>query len=69
MIQLIGSDKKDNTYSFFFYDIEKDKYYDMYCLEGFSDLTYDMYTRSPKMTRNEFLDIAGDNWELESWKD
>jgi hypothetical protein len=60
MIVLIGSnyDSKTDVYTFFYHNTETNWYYEMYCRNSFG--TSDMHHRTPGLTREGFLQIAGD---------
>jgi hypothetical protein len=60
MTQLIGSnyDKQSEIFTFFFHNTDGNWYYDMACRNSFG--TMDMNSRTPNMTREEFVKIAGD---------
>jgi hypothetical protein len=59
MIQLIGSnyDKQNEIFNFFYYNTDTNWYYEMACRNSFG--TMDMSMRTPNMTKEEFLKIAG----------
>lgn len=59
MIQLLGSNYNNNTeiFTFFYYNTETNWYYEMSCRNAFG--TMDMCMRTPNMTREEFVKIAG----------
>lgn len=60
MTNLIGSNYNEQTdvYTFFFHNTESNWYYEMSCRNSFG--TKDMNSRTPTMTREEFVEIAGD---------
>jgi len=60
MIKLIGStyDKITDVYTFFYHDTGTNWYYEMSCRNSFG--TADMKARTPKMTREQFVKLAGD---------
>jgi hypothetical protein len=60
MIQLIGSayDKITDVYTFFYHNTGTNWYYEMSCRNSFG--TADMNARTPKMTREQFVVLAGD---------
>jgi hypothetical protein len=60
MTVLIGSNYNNNTevFNFFFHNTDTNRYYEMSCRNSFG--TKDMDARTPEMTREEFLKIAGD---------
>jgi len=59
MIQLIGSyyDNQTEIFTFFFHNTETNWYYEMSCRNSFG--TKDMNMRTPTMSREEFVKIAG----------
>ncbi len=59
-IKLIGSNYNDQTevFVFFFHNTDTNWYYEMSCRNSFG--TMDMNRRTPTMTREEFIVIAGD---------
>lgn len=60
MIQLIGSnyDKQTEIFTFFYHNTDTNWYYEMSCRNSFG--TSDMNARTPTMTREQFVKIAGD---------
>jgi hypothetical protein len=60
MVQLIGSNYNEQTeiFTFFFHNTETNWYYEMYCRNSFG--TADMNSRTPTMSREQFVKIAGD---------
>ena len=60
MTQLIGSNYNEQTeiFTFFFHNTDGNWYYEMSCRNSFG--TMDMNSRTPTMTREEFIVIAGD---------
>ena len=59
MIQLIGSylNEQTDVYTFFYHNTETNWYYEMYCRNSF--LTDDMHMRAPRLSREEFVQLAG----------
>jgi hypothetical protein len=60
MVQLIGSNYNEQTeiFTFFFHNTDTNWYYEMSCRNSFG--TMDMNSRTPTMTREQFVKIAGD---------
>jgi hypothetical protein len=60
MVQLIGSNYNEQTgaFTFFFHNTDTNWYYEMSCRNSFG--TKDMNSRTPEMSREEFVEIAGD---------
>lgn len=59
MIQLIGSclNEQTDVYTFFYHNTETNWYYEMFCRNSFG--TNDMYMRTPRLSREEFVQLAG----------
>jgi hypothetical protein len=59
-IILIGSNynKETEIFTFFFHNIETNWYYEMSCRNSFG--TMDMNSRTPTISREQFVVIAGD---------
>lgn len=57
---LIGSnyDTETEIFTFFFHNTATNWYYEMSCRNSFG--TKDMNSRTPQMSREQFLSIAGD---------
>ena len=60
MIHLIGSnyDEATEIYNFFYHNTDTNWYYEMACRN--SSGTADMNARTPTMSREQFISIAGD---------
>jgi len=59
LIQLIGStlDNKTDIYTFFYHNTETNWYYEMSC--SYSVGTSDMHMRTHRLSREEFVQLAG----------
>jgi len=60
MTQLLGShhDAVTDIYTFFYHNTDANWYYEMSCRNSFG--TKDMHARTPKMSREQFVSLAGD---------
>lgn len=59
MIQLIGTNynKQTEIFEFYYHNTDTNWYYEMACRNSFG--TADMNARTPKMSREQFVKIAG----------